>query len=41
MVEVMKYFGMKAGEFRAEWAKLTTEDKAQLTKGIKDGSLTY
>lgn len=27
--------------FRAEWAKLTDEDKNQLEKGIKDGTFTY
>jgi hypothetical protein len=41
MVEVMKYFGMKAGDFRTEWSKLTVQDKAQLTAGIKNGTLTY
>lgn len=41
MVEVMKYFGMKVTEFRAEWARLTDRDKEQLKRGVADGTLTY
>lgn len=41
MTEVMRFFGMKAGEFRAEWAKLTDTDKAQLKEGVTNGTLTY
>lgn len=41
MTDVMKFFGMRVGEFRKEWAALTPEDKTQLINGVKDGSLTY
>ena len=41
MTDVMRYFDMKAGEFRAEWSKMTETDKAQLKAGITDGTLTY
>jgi len=41
MTDVMKFFGMKAGEFRTEWSKLTPDDKAQLIEGVRNGSLTY
>ena len=50
MVAVMKFFGMKPAEFKAEWAKLTDADKAVLKAGIGDydemtgiasGPLTY
>lgn len=41
MKEVMAYFGMKIGEFRNEWAKLSDTDKEQLKSGVIDGSLTY
>lgn len=30
MTDVMKFFGMKAGEFRNEWAQLTEADKEEL-----------
>lgn len=41
MTDVMKFFGMKAGEFRAEWSKLTPADKEQLIAGVRNGTLTY
>jgi cephalosporin-C deacetylase-like acetyl esterase len=42
MKEVMKYFGYtSASEFKVDWVKLTTADKAQLTEGIRNESLTY
>lgn len=41
MSEVMRYFGMKVGEFRDEWAKLTEKDRDELKRGVTDGSLTY
>jgi hypothetical protein len=41
----MKYFGRSKdqtlAEFRDEWNTLTDNDKAQLTKGLSDESLTY
>jgi hypothetical protein len=40
--EVMKYFGYEsAAKFAMDWKRLTTEDKLQLTTGVKDGTLTY
>lgn len=41
MTEVMKFFGLRAGEFRNEWAAMTEQDKKELREGIKSGSLTY
>lgn len=40
-VHMMRYFGMPIGTFRAEFAQLTTTDKAHLKAGLADGSLTY
>jgi hypothetical protein len=41
----MAYFGKKEGqriaEFKAEWDALTADNKAQLTAGLSDGTLTY
>lgn len=34
MVAVMKYMGMKIGDFKKEWAMLTDEDKEQLKAGV-------
>ena len=41
MVEVMRFFGMQIATFRKEWEKLTDQDKAQLKRGIGDGTLNY
>jgi len=41
MTDVMRYFGMRAGEFRAEWSQLTPEDKEQLITGVRNGTHTY
>jgi len=41
MAEICKFFGMKLPQFRAEWSKLSDQDKADLKKGIGNGSLTY
>lgn len=42
LIEVKNYFGIEsAAEFSREWKQLTDTDKAQLKKGIGDGSLTY
>lgn len=35
-----EYFDMNDDEFAAEWSKLTTRDKLDLTKAIK-GPMTY
>ena len=40
--EIMHYFGYdNAAQFRADWAKLSAGDKAQIKDGLSDGSLTY
>ena len=39
--EVMRYFGMRVGEFRAAWAELTEKDKRELRIGIGNGTYTY
>lgn len=47
MLAVFNYFsdnksnGYKMTEFRAHWAELSAEDKAQLKAGIEDGTLNY
>lgn len=41
MVAVMEFFGMKAGQFRSEWAALSAAEKEQLKNGIENGTLTY
>ena len=41
LLVVRNFFGMSMAEFKAEWPKLTTEDKAQIRKGLTDGSLNY
>jgi hypothetical protein len=41
----MKYFGRKTGqtlvEFRNEYARLSPQDKADLTKGLEGDNPTY
>lgn len=41
MVDVMKYFEMKPAEFRAQWTKLSENDRTVLREGIGNGSFTY
>jgi hypothetical protein len=41
MIDVMKYFELKAAPFRAEWNLLTEADKVQLKDGVGNGTLTY
>ena len=42
MISVMKFFGYpNAAAFRADWQKLTENDREQLKTGIENGSLTY
>jgi len=36
-----EHFEMTPEQFAEEWAKLTTRDKLDLSKGIRNGSLTY
>lgn len=39
---IMRYFGYdNAAQFRADWAKLTPGDKAQIKDGLTDGTLNY
>ena len=40
---VKEFFGMKLADMKAEWANggLTVQDKADLEKGLRDGSFTY
>jgi len=42
MTDVMRFFGMKVAEFRAEWKDLTESDREDLKNGIgktaKDGT---
>lgn len=40
--DVRKYFEFQtAANFAAEWRKLTDKDKAEIKKGLEDGTLTY
>lgn len=49
MTDVMRYFGMKATEFRTEWKALSETERDALKagvgkstgEGVADGSLTY
>lgn len=41
MVEVMRYFGMKPAEFRAQWGELSENDRNAIREGIGNGSFTY
>lgn len=40
---VREYFGLKLAEMKGEWTNggLTEQDKAQITAGLRDGTLTY
>lgn len=40
-LEVMRFFGFTAGEFRTQWSGLDSASKAQLRSGVGDKSLTY
>lgn len=47
MSDVFNYFSdgktndYKMSQFRTDWAGLTDQDKADLKRGIGDGTLTY
>jgi hypothetical protein len=50
MIAVMRYFGMNPAQFKAQWGKLSEEEKFQLktgigsydeTTGVATGALTY
>lgn len=41
LTEMRMYFGMTTKEFATEWRQLTAEDKADLKKGIGNGTLNY
>lgn len=38
---VREFFGMSMQEMKAEWVPLSDKDKAELTQGLTDGTLTY
>lgn len=39
--EIRDFFGMTASQMVKEYKVLTEKDKADIRKGIEDGSLTY
>ena len=41
--DIKDFFGMTLGDMKKEWTggHLTEKDKAELSQGIGDGSLTY
>ena len=39
--ELKEFFGMDAATFMREWKELSDEDKADLKKGVGDGTFTY
>lgn len=44
MLKVFKFFkteGYGMPEFKEDWQSLTVEERAQLRKGIEEGTLTY
>ena len=41
MAAIAKFFAIPLGQFRAEWADLSEQDKADLKKGMSDGTYTY
>lgn len=41
MTAVMKFFGLRAAEFKPLWSALSEADKDQLKSGVTDGSYTY
>lgn len=41
LTEMRTYFGMTTKEFATEWRQLSDKDKADLKKGIGDGTLNY
>lgn len=38
---VREFFGMSLQEMKAEWTTLPAADKAQIEKGLRDGTLSY
>lgn len=41
MVDVMKFFELRPGEFKRLWAALTKQDQLELKAGIGDGTYNY
>ena len=39
--EVREFFDIPVSQFAKEWRMLSDKDKADLKKGIGDGTLTY
>lgn len=38
---VKEFFGMTLADMKREWIPMSHEDKAQIEKGLRDGTLTY
>lgn len=38
---VKEYFGMNLAQMKAEWTPLSPADKADIEKGLRDGTETY
>lgn len=38
---VKDFFGMDLKAMKAEWTVLSADEKAQIEKGLRDGTLTY
>jgi hypothetical protein len=41
LAQIRDFLGMSSGDFAREWKQLSPGDKADIKKGIEDGSLTY
>ncbi len=39
--DVKEFFGMSLAEMKAEWMTLSKADRADILRGLSDGSLTY
>lgn len=39
--DIREFFGMDVKTFRQEWTTLSDSDKADIRKGMSDGSMTY
>jgi hypothetical protein len=38
---VREFFGLSMAEMKAEWVPMSEKDKAEIIKGLSDGTLTY
>jgi hypothetical protein len=45
LLEIKRYFGYEGkdgmAKFRQDWSRLSEADKADIRKGMEDGTLTY